>query len=86
MDMAVGCIGGMWGMGLFGLLLVAGLVGIVLAIVYAARRSGRADAGPDASGDGALATLRERFARGELDSEEYARRHRLLEAGQAGTL
>jgi putative membrane protein len=60
----------------FGLLIVL----IVLAIRWFLRHDGRPELGSGAPReDPALALLRERFARGEIDAEEYEdRRRRLL--------
>lgn len=79
----VGSCAAGWGSGLIGLVgmlafwvLVAGL------IVYAVRAFGHtvpATAVPrPATADRALAVLRERFARGEVDVDEYQRRQRAL--------
>ncbi len=56
------------------------MAGIVVAIVYALRAIGRdSQRGATGSGDDpALATLRERYARGEIDESEYQRRRQLL--------
>lgn len=86
MNTIAGCLGGMWGMAPLGFLLVAGLVGIVLAIASVARAGGQVGVGSDSGGDSALATLRERFARGEIATEEFTQRRSMLEAAQAGTL
>ncbi len=53
---------------------------VVLAIVVAVRwlgGSGRTD-GPPAGASSALAILEERFARGEIDAEEFEERKRRL--------
>lgn len=69
---------GAFGVPGFGLVfwLVAGL-GIVLFVAYA--RDG-ARSGPDANApDRALETLRERYARGDISSEEFEKRRMELE-------
>lgn len=78
----------MWGSsqwGGFGMILgpifmILILAGIVAAIVYLARLFGAT--GPGANGhaeqDRSLALLRERYAKGEIDSEEFAERKKLL--------
>ena len=60
---------GMMGMGWLLMLVVVGL--IVWAVVQATSRSPRRDDDPTASAQRILA---ERFARGEIDDEEYRRR------------
>lgn len=76
-----GCLGGMgWGwLAMIGILLF--WVAVVLLVVYAIRGFGQgarttASGGPAA--DGALAVLRERYARGEINREEYEERRRAL--------
>jgi putative membrane protein len=51
-------------------------VGVILLVVWAVR--GADDRGPSARGDRALGILEERFARGEVDAEEFAVRRREL--------
>lgn len=69
-----------WGAGmglwtwLFALLIIAGLVALVIAVVRGA--SGGARGGDGRSS--AEQILAERFARGEIDEEEYQRRLRAL--------
>lgn len=48
---------------------------LVWRFAWGPRRHGQGWAGP-----GATAVLRERFARGEIDADEYERRRRVLEA------
>ena len=55
--------------------------GIIVAIVLAVRSFGGGkshDATPPASGNEALDILKDRFARGEIDKEEFGERKRLL--------
>lgn len=78
----------MWGSsqwGGFGMILgpifmILIVVGIVAGIIYLLRLFGAA--GPAASGhaahDRALALLKERYAKGEIDSTEFAERKKLL--------
>lgn len=62
-------------MALFWVFVVAGIVWLVLAL-------GRTQQGAGASEHGRAATiLAERYARGEIDSEEYTARRRALEEG-----
>jgi len=56
-------------------------VAVIFVVVYAIRavgRDGRTRTGSDATEDRALATLRERYARGEIDHAEYEERRRML--------
>jgi putative membrane protein len=75
--------GGDWGWGhmMFGGLMMALFWGgIILVIVLAVRwlSPGRPGPGEPHSSDQALAILKERFARGEIDREEFEERKRLL--------
>ena len=56
------------------------IAGIIIAILYAVRAIGRdTQRWPERPGeDQALATLRERYARGDIDENEYQRRRQLL--------
>ena len=74
--------GMMWGGGQWGgfgmvigpIFMILVLVGIVLGIVYLVRHLG-AGAAPSAQADGrALAILKERYAKGEIDSKEFDER------------
>ncbi|OTF01780.1 hypothetical protein B9G49_00530 [Halorubrum sp. SD683] len=64
-----------WGMMLFGLLWMALLVALPLGLVYWV--GSRSHAG-DSTEDSALAVLQERYARGEIDDEEFDRRRARL--------
>lgn len=71
--------GGWWGFGMgLGMLLFFALivVGIVLLLRPAASETRREH-------DRALEILNERFARGEIDREEYEERRRVLESGRS---
>ncbi len=71
---------GMWLMGLFWLLLIGGGIALVVWAVSGQQRSG---SGPyQTADDTALSTLRERFARGDIDETEYHERRRTLEGDQ----
>jgi putative membrane protein len=77
-----GCTAGVGG-GLLGLALMAMFwVGVIALIAYSVRGFGRATptlAGTrDVGGDRALATLRDRYARGQIDHGEYEERRRAL--------
>lgn len=63
-------VGWMWVMGLFWVLLLAALVG---GVVWAATRTGRPPGQPDATRR-AREILNERYARGEVSTEEYRER------------
>ncbi len=79
-----------WGVPLFGPLgmLLAFLLIVALVVWFAhwlVAGAGEDRARADAQvrdGDRALAILRERFARGEIDEDEYLRRLRLLSNGE----
>lgn len=82
MGMMGGCTTG-FGWGLVGMVgMLAFWVIVVGLIVYAVRGFGQTGPAPApprrATGDRALALLRERFARGEIDEEEYQQRQRAL--------
>jgi putative membrane protein len=65
---------GGWGWGWFWIGLV--LVLTVLLIMWLTRRSG--PSGTHTGGDEALRILEERFARGEIDREEFEERRQIL--------
>lgn len=75
--------GGGWGWGglvmyiLLALLLVAVVVGVTFAILALVRRSSPHEAASPVA-TGPEATLAHRFARGEIDEDEYRRRVTLL--------
>ena len=73
MMMGGGMMGGMMGMMLVGTLLVLALViaGVMLLVRVFRTRAG-------AAGHTPLTILQERFARGELDIEEYQQRRNIL--------
>lgn len=75
---------GMGGTLLFWLLVLAGVVLLVVVAVRAfggtTNRTGRSEQAPG-SDDRAREVLDERYARGELDSEEYRERRRSLGGG-----
>ncbi len=72
-------IGWMAGMGLFGLVMLLVVVAVVALAVYGAvrlirrPRAGDTDGTP-VRGDQALDGLRQRYAAGEIDKQEYDRR------------
>ncbi len=72
MGWGFGALGGI-AMLLFWVFVVAGIVWLVLTLAR-----GQQGAGAPGRG-GALAILAERYARGEIDSEEFAARKRALE-------
>ena len=64
------------------MLLFWGLIAALVVYVVRSLGTRRDDAAPTTSGrDAALAILDERFARGEIDAEEYEQRRRLLRSG-----
>lgn len=74
----------MWGGGwhfVFGpLMMILFVAVIVVAVVFVVRwLGGSADPAASTPGKSALDILRERFARGEIDAEEFAERRRHLE-------
>ena len=78
-----------YGMGGFGgivMLLFWGLiiVGVVLVIRYftTGQVSGRKDSSPYEIRSEPLQILRERYAKGEIDSKEFEERKKMLESGQ----
>lgn len=79
MDMMGGCVAGMGLMGLVGLVV---LLGAIAGLAYLVRGTGRGGqtglTGQGAPEDRALALLRERYARGEVDHAEYERRRAAL--------
>ncbi len=70
---------GGWGMMLFGpLFMLLLVVGVVALVIWALRQHG--GVAPSAPpGRNAVDILKERFARGEIDKEEFEERRRLLE-------
>jgi putative membrane protein len=73
--MASGVGMGGWGL-LWWLVMLALVVGIVVAAVVLLRREADTDT------DGAVAVLRERYAAGDIDEEEFERRQRRLSGEQ----
>jgi putative membrane protein len=68
-----------WWMGGWGWFWLALAALVIVLAVCIARRSGSARGGE--GGDGALRILEERFARGEIDREEFEARRRTLRGG-----
>jgi len=77
---------GLWGWWLLGVALIALFWGLVIAaLVLGIRWLVRADRrGRYDSGDPALDELRARYARGEIDEEEFERRRRFLTTTRGG--
>jgi len=75
-----GAMGGGGGVGWFGLgpLLWIVVIGAIVALVGGYARPS-ANTEPRSGTDGALAALRERYARGELSDEEFERRRQRLQ-------
>ena len=70
--------GGGWGAIMLAVLLVALIVVVAFAIGYLARRGGSQYNRGSSAATGPEDTLAQRFARGEIDEEEYRRRVALL--------
>ena len=77
--------GHMWGYGSHGgwilgpIMMIVFLALLVIAVVMIVRWLGGSDAGRRGpSGDAALDTLRQRFARGEIDRDEFEDRRQVL--------
>ena len=70
--------GGGWAGGIFGGFMMLAFWGVIIALIVFAVRGISGNRGGDSRKD-ALDTLRERFAAGEIDEEEYNRRKRVLE-------
>ena len=68
-----------WGSG-WGVLWMVLLVGLTVAAAVVLTRTLLPRSGPARSDDDALSTLRARFARGEIDEDEYRARRTTLEA------
>ncbi len=64
----------LWMLG-WSVLLIAGLVALVWVIVRLARTGGQS---PDSRSGSARSILDERYARGEIDDEEYRQRRQTL--------
>lgn len=77
----MGCMAGMAAMWILGLLLLAGAVALTVVLVRAAvnRTGSQGDAGAGRSSGPGRQILEERYARGELSTEEYRERLRTLE-------
>lgn len=76
-QMGSGGPSGMWGSGFFWLLLWAVVLGLLVAgVIYLLTRGQESDG--DGKEDGALANLRERYARGEVTEDEFEERRRRL--------
>lgn len=65
-----------WGMAVFGWVFMAAIVGLVVWLVVTSTRRTRP---PGSGGRGALDVLDERYARGDIDREEYLQRRADLE-------
>lgn len=60
------------------------LVAVVVAVIFVMRSLGvggmpNVSGGPNRNGDKAVSILKERFARGEIDKDEFEERRKLLE-------
>jgi putative membrane protein len=74
----------MWAGGIFGPLLmifyIALLVGVIVIVVRWLSGTSLGGRLPASQGGGALEILKERFARGEIDKDEFDERRRALES------
>lgn len=77
--MAGGMTGGMGGFGWWPLLLSVGLLAALAFVAYAALVRSRSGTTDESHTSAALATLRERYARGDLTADEFEDRRRCLE-------
>ena len=68
-----------WGMMLFGLLWMALIIGLPIYLIYWLTTRSQTETQPE---DSALAVLREQYARGEIDDEQYERRRDRLTANR----
>jgi putative membrane protein len=69
-----------WGMGFIGPLLTILIVGgLIFLIIYLVNHTkGRSYSSSNSPEDRSLEILKERYAQGEIDDEEYERRNRML--------
>ena len=67
------------------LLFVGALIFGIFTVVRAADRDRDRDRSAPHEPEGALGVLEDRFARGEIDAEEYAERRRILTEGRDPT-
>jgi putative membrane protein len=74
-------MGGVWGLGMgFGWIIPIAVIGLIIWAIVAFARSRSVGTGAgDAAADRSLAILKERFAKGELDTETYQRMRKQLE-------
>ena len=81
----MGTHGGMgWGMGWWGWFLWPALLVLGGIAAYALlRRAGSSDGDTGGGTDEALSALRERYARGDIDDEEFERRRQTLQRGES---
>ncbi len=81
MDMMDNMMGSGWIAMLIGFLLILILIAaIALGVVFFARRMGEGGGPRNRGGDGSVDILRQGYARGEIDREEFEERRRALHA------
>lgn len=75
-----------WGLGGYFLMLLVMVLfwGAVIALVVWGVRQFRPAGGPSGGEPNAMRILEERFARGEIDADEFERRREILRGGPAG--
>ncbi len=71
--------GGMWSWFLWSVLFLVVVAAVVIASIFVIRGMWSTGGGSAASGSRALDILKERYARGEIDHEEFEERRRILE-------
>lgn len=82
MDMDGMMGGGMWAWLLWGVLSLIAVAAVVIGLLLVAKKVwARGDSGPGSRSNTALDILRERYARGEIDGDEYEERRRILQDG-----
>jgi putative membrane protein len=80
-DMMDGMMGGGWIAMLLGLFLILILIAaLIWGVVYFTRRTGESGNGPEHGRERSADILKERYARVDIDREEFEERRRALQA------